>query len=296
MHNTLTRLQNTFGYFTSCAFFLAFLISAISFLPINPTPTPETSPSATLSVRNVQVVRGRPHYYSSKREEYAHIRFDLDADLSALFNWNTKQVFVYVSAEYGAEEPQGLGPDGRAGSLPRRSAGMNKAVIWDTIIPAPATPWSLANVRERYFPAAAKKPTSKKTSPTSSKGGDKAKTTAITKPGRLTLNNQKPKYQITHPSGVISSRPNATLTLSWNVQPWVGPLLWDHGMLEDKNGGSAEGSWNLPFLKHRWRSGAVPRSETFNFPPLKGAQKTSEVVQDQDGPRTPQPAQVSGVV
>ena len=24
-------------------------------------------------------VRGRPHYYSPKKEEYAHIRFDLDA-------------------------------------------------------------------------------------------------------------------------------------------------------------------------------------------------------------------------
>lgn len=24
-------------------------------------------------------VKGRPHYYSQKKEEYAHIRFDLDA-------------------------------------------------------------------------------------------------------------------------------------------------------------------------------------------------------------------------
>lgn len=24
-------------------------------------------------------VKGRPHYYSTKREEYAHVKFDLDA-------------------------------------------------------------------------------------------------------------------------------------------------------------------------------------------------------------------------
>jgi hypothetical protein len=29
-------------------------------------------------------VKGRPHYYSPKKEEYAHIKFDLDAGLSSL--------------------------------------------------------------------------------------------------------------------------------------------------------------------------------------------------------------------
>ena len=305
MHNTLTRIQTAFGYLSSCALFLAFLISALSLLPINPSFSTSSSqpPTASLSVRNIQVVRGRPHYYSPKREEYAHIRFDLDADLSGLFNWNTKQVFVYVSAEYPTQNvTTGLGQDGEAGSLPIAGGGnlgMNKAVIWDTIISAPATKWSFANVKERYFPA--KKPVtkSKKSMSKSDREKAKAKTTDITKPGLLTLKNQKPKYQITDPSGVISSRPNATLTLSWNVQPWVGPLLWDRGMLEDKNGpGSAQGSWNLPFLKYRWQGGRLPRSETFDFPPLKGAQKTStsEMVKDRDGPKTPEPAEVSGVV
>jgi signal peptidase complex subunit 3 len=233
------------------------------------------------------------------------VRFDLEADLSGLFNWNTKQVFVYVNTEYPAEpaEGTGLGEDGAAGSLSserRHAPGMNKAVIWDTIIPAPATEWSFANVRERYF-STKKAGTAKKSK---SKSKAKKTTTAtttttkdLTKPGLLTLKNQKPKYQITDPSGIISSRPNATLTVSWNVQPWVGPLLWDRGMLEEKNGrAGAERSWNLPFLRHQWRGGVLPRSERFDFPPLKGAQKTSEAVKDKEGPRTPEPAVVSGVV
>ncbi len=270
---------------------------------LSSSSTTNAGPTASISVRNIQVVRGRPHYYSSKREEYAHIRFDLDADLSGLFNWNTKQVFVYVNAEYpagpageitGSQEQEQ--EDGRDGSLPQgaRRAGMNKAVIWDMIIMAPASEWSFANVWQRYFPAkkggkAAKKSTA-----------SKAKTTTkdIVKPGLLMLKNQKPKYQITDPSGVISSRPNATLTVSWNVQPWVGPLLWDRGMLEGKNGGpgATEGSWNLPFLRYQWPGGMLPRSERFSFPPIKGAQKTSEVVKDPEGPKTPESAEVSGVV
>ncbi len=175
---------------------------------------------------------------------------------------------------------------------------MNKAVIWDTIISPPASRWSFANVTERYFPT--KKPVGKSTKIMSKSERDKAKAkpTDITKPGLLALKNEKSKYQVTDPSGVISSRPNATLTLSWNVQPWVGALLWDQSMLEDKNGpGSVQGSWNLPFLKYQWQGGRLPRSQTFDFPPLKGTQKTStsEMVKDRDGPKTPEPAEASAV-
>lgn len=68
-------------------------------------------------------VKGRPHYYSSKKEEYAIIKFSLDADLSSLFTWNTKQIFVYVTAEW---------PDVQGGNA------TNSAVIWDSIITNPS--------------------------------------------------------------------------------------------------------------------------------------------------------------
>jgi len=74
MHSTLVRLQNVFGFFTTVAFTVASIIALSSFVsPQNPT--------ASISLRNVQVVRGRPHYYSPKREEYAHVKFDLDAGM-----------------------------------------------------------------------------------------------------------------------------------------------------------------------------------------------------------------------
>lgn len=68
-------------------------------------------------------VKGRPHYYSAKKDEYAIIKFSLEADLSSLFTWNTKQVFVYVTADWPA--------------APGLNA-TNSAVIWDTIITNPS--------------------------------------------------------------------------------------------------------------------------------------------------------------
>ena len=72
MHSSLVRVQNVFGYFTSVAFAVAVAIAFSVLL------SPQT-PTASLELKNVQVVKGRPHYYSTKREEYAHVRFDLDA-------------------------------------------------------------------------------------------------------------------------------------------------------------------------------------------------------------------------
>lgn len=46
----------------------------------------------------------------------------MEADLSSLFTWNTKQVFVYVTAEWPAANANET----------------NEAVIWDSIITNPS--------------------------------------------------------------------------------------------------------------------------------------------------------------
>jgi hypothetical protein len=72
--------------------------------------------------------KGRPHYYSSKRAEYATIKFSMDADLGTLFTWNTKQVFVYVTAEWASHQQS-------------HANATNEAVIWDQIITSPSADW-----------------------------------------------------------------------------------------------------------------------------------------------------------
>ncbi|KAK5088192.1 hypothetical protein LTR05_002409 [Lithohypha guttulata] len=254
MHSSLNRLQTTFGFFSTCAFTLAGIIAVLSLIPI---PTPTSQPSAVIKPREVQVVKGRPHYYSAKREEYAHIRFDLDADLSPLFTWNTKQLFVYVTANYPAQK----GND------------QSESVIWDSIIPATATPWSWQSLKSTYFPD--KKSLRVSKNKNKNKRGVESTTTALSKPGKINLKNQKPKYQITDPSGIMAQRQNVTLQVSWNVQPWVGALVWDNGYF-----GGRVGSW---------KNGRTGRSKSFDLPALKGSKP--EAVKDPEGPRTPKAAE-----
>lgn len=62
--------------------------------------------------RNFGAVKGRS-------KENARFTFDLNANLSELFNWNTKQVFTYLTAEYNGTKQED-----------RRNA----VTIWDCII------------------------------------------------------------------------------------------------------------------------------------------------------------------
>jgi signal peptidase complex subunit 3 len=261
MHNSLNRLQTTFGFFTSCAFTIASIIAILSILPF---PPPSSSPSASISLRDVQVVKGRPHYYSPKREEYSQIRFDLDADLSSLFTWNTKQVFVYVTANY---------PSGANGAV-------SEAVIWDQIIPATQTPFSFQNLKAQYWDSRTKKRNTKSIKAKNRRGSQDKTTTDLVEPGLIKLKNQKPKYQITDPSGKLSERTNATLHVSWNVQPWVGALVWDKGYL-----GSRVSSWE---------AGKHGRSVPFTFPLLKGSKP--ETVRDTNSAKTPEAGSATPVI
>ena len=57
--------------------------------------------------------------YSASREknDLGFLTFDLQADLTPLFNWNVKQLFLYLTAEYETE-----------------SNAVNQVVLWDKII------------------------------------------------------------------------------------------------------------------------------------------------------------------
>ncbi|KAF2096153.1 signal peptidase 22 kDa subunit [Rhizodiscina lignyota] len=239
MHSTLVRGQNVFGFFTTVAFSIAAVIAVSVFLfPQNP--------SAKLQMRNVQVVKGRPHYYSSKREEYAHVKFDLDMDLSSLYNWNTKQVFIWVTAKYPSESP---------------TEPMTEAVIWDAILPSPSEPWH-HNQYVHYKP-----------SPSSSSRTLKSKKPSNGTPGILKLKGQRPKYQITDAAGKIAERANCTLELNWNVQPWVGALTWtnrgDYGLWKGLTGGRSK-SFDFPGLKSKGEAAGATKEEDLKT--MKGAE------------------------
>ncbi|KOS19689.1 Signal peptidase complex subunit SPC3 [Escovopsis weberi] len=212
MHSSFIRVQNVLGFFSTVVTVLGAIIAATDF-------TASRDPSGVIRPNNIQVVKGKPHYYSPRKEEYAIIRFSLDADLSSLFTWNTKQVFVYVTADWA-------GP----------GASNNSAVIWDSIITSPS-----ADHLQNIGPVAMKK----------LKKSAEGKTIDPSR-GILKLRNQKPKYQITHPSGKIADTQDVTLNLHYNVQPWVGLL-----------------SWNLKADVFRWKALGGGVSELFSLPSIK---------------------------
>lgn len=72
--------------------------------------------------------------------------------------------------------------------------------------------------------------------------------------GKLVLKNQRPKYQITHPSGKIASTEDVTLRLHYDVQPWVGVLMRNHNVdvgLWKKLEGGVSKTFTLPSLKKK---------------------------------------------
>ena len=70
------------------------------------------------------------YIYSRRRQikgaghDQAILSLQIDADLRSVFNWNVKQLFVYITAEYETE-----------------ANVLNQVVIWDQIISEPQHAW-----------------------------------------------------------------------------------------------------------------------------------------------------------
>ena len=97
----------------------ALLASVESFYLKAPNSSSETTPvvrafgvSSIESFKPTKAFRG-----TSQKHDKLTFRFDVDADLRPLFHWNTKQLFVYVSIEYEAE-----------------NTPVNQVVVFDQII------------------------------------------------------------------------------------------------------------------------------------------------------------------
>ncbi len=74
---------------------------------------------AEVALKTVKVVVKNMPDYSAQREknDLGFLTFDLNADLTGLFNWNVKQLFLFLTAEYETS-----------------SNKLNQVVLWDKII------------------------------------------------------------------------------------------------------------------------------------------------------------------
>ncbi|CDW56286.1 signal peptidase complex subunit 3 [Trichuris trichiura] len=111
MHNTTSRLNAIFGFMLSvlsAVTFLCFLSTAFRSYVV---PFSVTSSAAT--------VKSLPAYAmgAQGKADLAAFTFDLQADFRSLFDWNTKELFIYLYAEYKTSENT-----------------LNQVIIWDKII------------------------------------------------------------------------------------------------------------------------------------------------------------------
>lgn len=139
MHSTLSRFNSITSFATTVLFAVLALVALVAYPFGYAAP-----PSSNLSVHTFQLARGSPPpylYASSPLQELGSVRWDVDADLSQLFNWNTKQVFLSISALYDVPPKVLTGATKRriaksAKALPEGETvrTSNEVVLWDGIV------------------------------------------------------------------------------------------------------------------------------------------------------------------
>lgn len=168
MFNLVTRFQQVSNQALTAASVASGIVVVLTLIQLVLSSVWSIDTTSIQNIKSTALLRNSFNYGSINRKpkENSKISFDLDADLTPLFNWNTKQVFVYLTAEY---------PGKSDGSL-------NKVTYWDKIITS--------------------------------------KDDAI-----LHLKNQKSKYSVWDVEKSFRRR-EATVKLEWNIQPYVGPLIF----------------------------------------------------------------------
>ncbi|GLE00293.1 hypothetical protein PINS_up009020 [Pythium insidiosum] len=126
MHSVWTRLNAlVFGSLTA----IAVLAGLTTLSTYNHVATPVVRRLELQSLQSLRKYRDNT--------DRATLTFNLDADLSSVFNWNVKQLFVYVVASFQTPSNE-----------------QNEVVIWDRIIQtkdAAATQLTVENEGVEYF-------------------------------------------------------------------------------------------------------------------------------------------------
>ncbi|KAI8062602.1 signal peptidase subunit-domain-containing protein [Gongronella butleri] len=118
MFNLQTRANIGFSFFLSCLATVFGFISVLSYISGYGYPDAATFHVNPKSFRVVARRYGPEQYdYRNSKSQFARLNFDLDADFRPMFNWNTKQIFVTLVAEYASD-----------------THNDNKIVVWDRII------------------------------------------------------------------------------------------------------------------------------------------------------------------
>ncbi|KAH8116583.1 signal peptidase [Phellopilus nigrolimitatus] len=110
MHSAYQRFNNITALLSTCLLTLVGAISLSSLLF-------NADPKGTLGVGNIKIYTGRNDHFRTRDHEFSFLKFNVSADLTPLFDWNTKQLFLYLGAEFTSAD-----------------GTQNEVVIWDRIV------------------------------------------------------------------------------------------------------------------------------------------------------------------
>lgn len=168
MFNISTRLQYAANKAMTASTIVAGIVIVLTLIQLYNDNVWNLNTTAIDNINVITTLKTSSTYGSVNRKpkENSKVNFDLKTDLTPLFNWNTKQVFVYLTATYPGKSP----------------SSSNKVTYWDKIITS--------------------------------------KEDAV-----LDLSNVKSKYSVWDVENSFRER-DAVLSLEWNIQPWIGPLIF----------------------------------------------------------------------
>ena len=126
--------------------------------------------------------------YSARKEkqDLGYITFDLEADLTPLFNWNAKQLFVFLTAEYETQDNK-----------------LNQVShIWFVMIFVNGLFWCVSCLKVVLWDKIIRR-------------GQYAE---------LNLKNMNTNYYFWDDGNGLKGNTNVTLTLNWNIIPNAGTM------------------------------------------------------------------------
>ncbi|CAH2300477.1 signal peptidase complex subunit 3 [Pelobates cultripes] len=128
MNTALSRANSLFAFSLS-------VMAALTFGCFITTAFKDRVVPVNIHVSRVMLENVEDFTGPRERSDLGFITFDLNADLQPIFDWNVKQLFIYLSAEYST-----------------RSNALNQVVLWDKIILRGDNPkLSLKEMKSKYF-------------------------------------------------------------------------------------------------------------------------------------------------
>jgi signal peptidase complex subunit 3 len=215
MHTAWHRVNAVLTYFATIAAALCAL-TAFADVLVSPSPTAGEWPPAKLAVREVR----RLALARGKHDQALLGGISLDADLRRAFNWNTKQLFVTLRAEYSTpQNALNQVRERKSRLFPRRRLSSEPPLFAPKLAPHATLPPPLPH--DAKIPA--------KKHPHNKKQRKKQKVVlwdavvASRPAAHLKLPDLKQEYPfLDQGNGLRGNKVN--LTLAWHVMPRVGAL------------------------------------------------------------------------